>query len=182
VALLDAILPLAGVAIGAAGSYWASTASDRQGWRRQQQSRWDTHRKETYAEYGYAVKAVSEVSRRMAAARGFTTLPQPLDPAEGMAELVRLAGERAAKWESVLLLGSPETIAAARTWHRIAWTMERVARGTITEQKLWDRASEEFTIAREKFYQAARADLGISGNDPLRSTSGTAELRAQQSD
>lgn len=69
---LEAVLPLAGVALGAAGSYWTSSAGDRQRWHRQQQSRWDLHRKDAYVEYGYAVKSVSEVSKRMAAAREFS--------------------------------------------------------------------------------------------------------------
>jgi len=57
-----------------------------------------------------------------------------------------LSRERAAKWESLLLLGSPEAIAAARIWHRVAWTMEWVARGTITDPEAWDRALEEIRV------------------------------------
>jgi phosphatidylethanolamine-binding protein (PEBP) family uncharacterized protein len=48
----------------------------------------------------------------------------------------RRAGRRStARWELVLLLGDPETITAARTWHRRVWNLEQFARGERDDAK-----------------------------------------------
>ena len=165
--IMASITALIGVIIGALASYLVGSAMERSRWQRQQAARWDEKRAEIYAEYGYSVKNIFDLCKRIAAHRGLETSSEPLDPADGLPELRGLTAERTAKWESVLLLGNPETIAAARAWHRNIWHMEYFARGIVTDNSEWIALLDEVTAARTRFYDAARSDLGItSGQVP----------------
>jgi hypothetical protein len=157
---------LTGVVIGALASYLASSATERARWRRQQAARWDDKRAQIYADYGYTVKNVYIACLRIVENRGPNTKSIPTDP-QVFGEFERLAAERTAKWESVLLLGNPETIAAARAWHRSIWQMEVIARGIRTDETAWTALLDKVDDARTRFYEAARRDLGItSGRVP----------------
>jgi hypothetical protein len=158
-------LVLAGVVIGALASYLTTAATERARWRRILDSRWDDRRVDAYASYAEAVKDMISISSRIAAARGIAVSPQPLPLNEENLELLALAGvKRAAAWEAVLLLGHPETVVAARTWHETVWRLERFARGTVTgEHEDWEEARTEVNRARSAFYESARNDLQVGG-------------------
>jgi hypothetical protein len=158
---------LIGVVIGAAASYLAGAAAERSRWRREQSSRWGDKRAQAYADYAYTVKNVyvqcmrATELRRQGADRDMAAYEAVLTA------LAKLTDERTAKWESVLLLGNPETIAAARVWHRRIWQAERFARGERSDDGQWDSVLEDINVARTRFYAAARRDLGItSGTIP----------------
>jgi hypothetical protein len=72
-------------------------------------------------------------------------------------------GARARAWESVLLLGDPETIAAARAWHQAVWRLVWFARGRLSAVEQWEPSMRETEIARDTFYECARWDLGVKG-------------------
>jgi hypothetical protein len=171
---------LIGVVIGASASYLAGAATERARWRREQATRWDEKRAQAYADYGYAIKNVYVQCRRIADNhrglgggyrgpggnyRGQGARSKSFNYAEAISELGQLTDERTAKWESVLLLGSPETITAARTWHRRAWHVELFARGERTDAAEWKALLKQFVVDRERFYAAARSDLGIESGD-----------------
>jgi hypothetical protein len=162
--VVQPLLALIGVAIGAFGSYLVGSATERVRWRREQSSRWDDRRAQAYAEYGYAVKNVYIQCLRLARLRAEETHVGQAAAPEALSQLGALTAERTAKWELVLLLGDPETIAAARAWHRRIWQVELLARGDITGVGL-----EELVAAvnadRACFYTAARHDLGITSGD-----------------
>lgn len=159
------LLPLAGVIIGALTSYLAGTVTERARWRREQSSRWDDKRAQAYADYGYLVKNVYVQCRRIIDLRNHTGKGSAQKLEEALAGLGRLTDERTAKWESVLLLGNPATIAAARTWHRRVWHIELLARGERADAEEWDRLHEQMIEDRTRFYTAARRDLGIRSGD-----------------
>lgn len=168
--IVDQLPALIGVVIGAVTSFAVSSFAERARWQRQQSTRWDQMRAEAYAGYGHAVKNVFELSKRLAASRGLDTRSEPLQPTKAaLAELADLASERTARWESVLLLGNPATISAARDWHRQVWHMELFARGDRTDPGVsWRQLVGEVTAARARFYDAARRDLGVtSGTVPV---------------
>lgn len=156
---------LIGVVIGALASYLAGAAAERARWRRSQSSRWDEKRAQAYADYGYAVKNVYVQCTRAAELRRQGTGADPAAYEEALAELKKLTDERTAKWEPVLLLGHPQTIAAARVWHRRVWQVERFARGERTDVGQWDSVLEDVIADRARFYTAARRDLGITSGD-----------------
>lgn len=159
--LLRQLPALIGVLVGVSATYLTTSAAERARWRRSQAVRWDEHRLEIYAEYGHAVKRLSWLAARVAAARGFEHMVEPLDPDIGLAELAAAEGERAVRWESVLLVGSPGTIAAARTWHQAVVRLTWFARGRLDSVPEWEQAMRQMERDREEFYIRARQDLSI---------------------
>lgn len=153
---------LIGVVIGAAASYLAGAAAERARWRREQSSRWDDKRAQAYTDYAYAVKNVYVQCMRAAELRRQGASRDMAAYEEALAEMAKMTDERTAKWESVLLLGNPETIAAARVWHRRIWQAERFARGERSDEDHWDSVLDDINVDRARFYAAARRDLGIT--------------------
>lgn len=162
--LLQQLPALIGVAVGALATYATTTLGERSRWRRERDARWDDARMRAYAEYGNAVKTVSVVASRIAAGRGFPHSLEPVAPdPEALQVLENAEGERARAWESVLLLGEPRTIAAARVWHENVWQLVWFARGRLTAIEQWDPSLRRADTARDKFYDCARQDLGVKG-------------------
>lgn len=161
------LLVLIGVVIGALASYLTTAATERARWKRALDSRWDDRRVEAYASYAQAVKDIIRISQRIAAGRGFGGASQPLPPTQENLDLLASAGAtRTAIWETVLLLGHPETVTAARNWHESAWRLEWFARGLITgEPQDWEKARSAVNSARAVFYQSARKDLQVRGGN-----------------
>lgn len=133
-------------------------------WRRERSSRWDDRRAQAYADYAYAVKNVYVQCRRADSLRrqGADTRPAY---EQALTELERLTDERTAKWEAVLLLGDPATIEAGRIWHRRVWQVELFARGTRTDAEHLESLLDTVISDRDRFYDAARHDLGITSGD-----------------
>jgi hypothetical protein len=165
--LLQQLPALVGVVIGAVASFLAGNASERARWRRRQTTRWDKRRLEAYTDYAYAVKDQIHLATRIAAHLKLNETLQPLDPAEGL-ELLQAANQtRSVKWETLLLLGTPAAVAAARRWHVSAWRLQDFALGKRTGRDAWNEAFAESGTARHSFYETARRDLGVSGTPPL---------------
>ena len=160
--IIQQLPALIGVAIGALASYFAGAAAERTRWRREQSSRWDDKRAQAYADYAYAVKNVYIQCMRTKELRRQRGDDNQRVFEAALTELSTLTDERTAKWESVLLLGNPETITAARIWHRRVWQRERFARGEREDEDQWDALLEDVNVDRAAFYAAARRDLGIA--------------------
>ena len=156
---------LIGVIIGASASFLITAATDRTRWRREQSSRWDEKRAQAYAEYAYAVKTLFVHSLRIANSRLGRALSDPIDYDEALAELRKLENERTAKWEMVLLVGNPETIEAARTWHRRVWYMDYFARGERSDPNDYKALLADVDADRTRFYEAAKQSLGITSGE-----------------
>jgi hypothetical protein len=152
---------LVGVLIGALSTYFVGSAMERSRWERQQSARWDEKRIQAYADYGYALKNEYIACLRVVGYRHGDSRFERIDLDEALTEIRQLSAERTAKWESVLLLGNPQTIAAARTWHEHVWEVELYARGVRSDAARWADLLKEIGIARARFYEAARGDLGI---------------------
>jgi hypothetical protein len=164
--LWEQLPALAGVLVGAIGSYVATSLTERSRWRRARAERWDQKRLDTYASYANSLKHQINIAQRIGAARGFQHVVDPLAPEQGLAQLAEAEARRAAEWETVLLIGDAETIAAARKWHEAVWNVELYARGLKTDPAGWERAVGRMSRARDDFYALARRDLGISGPPP----------------
>jgi hypothetical protein len=162
--LLQELPALVGVGVGAVATFATTSLGEKARWRRERDERWDAARMTAYTEYGNGVKRVFSLAIRMAAARGFPHSVEPLDPdARAMEALSEAEGERTRAWESVLLLGDPETVAAARAWHQEIWRLVWYARGRLTDASEWPAALRESEEARDRFYHCARRDLGVQG-------------------
>lgn len=112
-ALTD-VLPIVGVVVGGVLAWAAGSLSERSAWRRSQSTRWDARRLEAYSDYASSVKQFTRACLRIAASKGLGTAKDPLDVAAGVEEIARAEDRRSAVFDTVLLLGDPSTIAAAR--------------------------------------------------------------------
>lgn len=163
--LLQQVPALLGVVTGAAITFLLAAAGERARWRRDQATRWDAARMQTYADYADAVKRVVHVATRMAAARGLRHSSEPIAIEEGQVQLALAAQALATHWERVLLLGDRATIEAARTWHQCVWQLEFYARGHLDGADGWQAALDAFERTRAEFYRCARRDLGLGSVD-----------------
>jgi hypothetical protein len=138
-----------------------ATATERLRWRRDLQARWGERRIAAYAEYASTVKTMFQLTLRIAAHRGVHPFGPALPPVEGLQQLLAAGNERAAKWETVLLVGTPDAVEAAREWHRTIYDLEELVCQENCDKAEWAQAIERSGHARSKFYQAARRDLGL---------------------
>ncbi|MFG2008099.1 hypothetical protein ACGFNF_03370 [Micromonospora sp. NPDC048868] len=160
-ALLQQLPTLAGVLIGALGSYLVSTSAERSRWRREHQARWGDMRAAAYANYAGAVKELFQLTLEVDARRH-----RGADSSASPDDLVRLQAAdaaRAAKWETVLLVGTPQAVEAARQWHRTIWSLVGIVSEDSYDVARFAQALELSGPARSNFYEAARRDLGLVG-------------------
>ncbi|MFG3099348.1 hypothetical protein ACGFZL_02245 [Streptomyces sp. NPDC048182] len=162
----DQLATLLSVAVGAAGSYAATTLTERARWRRSQAERWHEKKFDVYAQYGNALKEQIGITLRIGAALGHADLVDPLTPEEGLRLLAEAEARRSQRWESVLLVGDAATVAAARSWHEAVWTLEAHAREQRREPEEWARDRQRVSRTRDTFYTSARHDLGVTGPPP----------------
>jgi hypothetical protein len=159
--VLQQVLTVVGVLLGAAASFTAATLAERTRWKRIHSTRWDDKRLDAYSEYANAVKTAVHISYRLLASRGFPAGGLPIDEEVGRQALGEAEHERTVKWEPVLLLGSPAVVEAGRAWHERLWELEWIARGQTTDVDRFASINKEFGLAREHFYECVRADLGV---------------------
>lgn len=164
--LMDQLPALLGVVVGSVGSYAAQSLTERRKWKRQREERWDEKRFEIYGSYGNVLKAQLRIAQRIGAALGYPDVADPLPSAEGLPLLAEAESRRTAEWESVLLIGDAATIAAARRWHEMVWTIELLVREGCATPQDWTLALRQASAARDAFYACARRDLGIAGAPP----------------
>ncbi|MFI6870847.1 hypothetical protein [Nocardia sp. NPDC050406] len=163
--VVQQLLTLLAVVLGAGSTFAATTLTERAKWRRSQDTRWDDKRLAAYSEYANALKQYVQVSYRLAAARGYPAVAQPIETEAGLRALADAEAEKTIKWEAVLLLGSPEAVAAARAWNRAAWDLGWPARGHAVEHAEYIRMYAEMGRRRNEFYECARADLGVRSGE-----------------
>ena len=163
--MLNQLLILAGVIIGALASYFTTAATESARWKRTLDSRWDDRRVEAYASYAQAVKEVTRLAAGFAGGRGIAVRFDPLSPTEeNLDKLASASANRAAAWETVLLLGHRDAVIAARKWHESVWHLDWVGRlqeNATSEDYKTARAA--VNRAREEFYKSARLDLRVKG-------------------
>jgi hypothetical protein len=150
-ALIQQLPALIGVIVGALGSFLATTATERIRFQRQQATRWEERRVVAYADYARALKESIIISQRVVAHAGCDAHPHPLDHDDGMAALAAVVPQREAAWESVLLLGMPPAIEAARRWQQLSWEIERFAREQSNDCEQWSRLWAETTPDEQSF-------------------------------
>jgi hypothetical protein len=180
VQLSNQLLVLLGVIVGALGSYLTTSVTERARWKRALDTRWDDRRVEAYASYGQSVKRMIVIASQIAAGKGLWTDVESLAPTKVNLDLLAAAeAERASQWETVLLLGHPKTVAAARNWHEHAWRLEAYARGRLTGSAAdWREVRTATDVARATFYESARSDLGVtSGSLPSSGESHDTRIR-----
>lgn len=155
-------LTIAGVLLGSAATFIVTSATERTRWRRAQSTRWDDKRLLAYSEYANAVKHMVRLCRRIAETKGLLSTGQPIDLDSAFADLAEAETQRAARWETLLLLGEPATISAAQAWSEQAWQLEHILREDSPDTASFSDAYRKSMRLRNEFYARARADLGIT--------------------
>ena len=160
--IVTQVLTILGVLLGSAGTFIATTTTERIRWRRTQSTRWDDKRLMAYTEYANTVKRSVRLCRRIAETKNLLTTGQPVDLDAAFAELAEAETERALKWETILLLGDPATISAARAWHEQVWRLERILREDSPGETPFIDVYKNTMRLRNEFYVYARADLDVT--------------------
>lgn len=159
------IITLIGVFIGAAVSYFATTATERARHKRAMETRWDERKLNIYADYGSAVKQVNRAARDALAARGeprkLTALITKMDEAEA---------HRSILFETLMLLADPTAVEVANAVNQKLWQLLDIVRSPVTADDIdRERLAIELMSALTELHERARLDLGITGQ--LRRTS-----------
>ncbi|HWO64311.1 MAG TPA: hypothetical protein VNO31_30190 [Umezawaea sp.] len=156
------VLTIAGVLLGSAATFIFTSTIERARWRRTQSARWDDKRLLAYSEYANAVKQMVRLCRRIAETKELLATGQPLDLDTAFTALAEAETERAARWETVLLLGDPTTISAARAWSEQVWQLEHILREKTPSPTAFTNAYRNAMRLRNNFYAHARGDLDIT--------------------
>ena len=145
-----------------------ATVGDRARFRRDQDSRSRERRLAAYSDYGRAMKANVNAMFRVATHVGNDPHPHPhpLRPEDAEPLLADSVDARDMAWETLLLLGSAEVLAAAQAWFSTVAALEGSARDPTRDPAAWvDLVDRQFNV-RVAFYTAARRDLGFQPIDP----------------
>ncbi|MFF0729048.1 hypothetical protein [Streptomyces sp. NPDC004134] len=159
---------LAGVVIGALGSYVAVMHGERVRFRRERVVRWEERRLAAYQGYALAVKPAVSLLFRVGAHFGNDANPHPLPPREAAPRLGDASQARDLAWEEMLLLGSPGVVEAGRAWAEAVAAMERFVRDGTRDPGAWSALVGEQRVAREAYYAAARRNLALGPGHPGR--------------
>jgi hypothetical protein len=157
-------LSVLGAIIAAALTFWATSYKEKVRWLRSEDTRLGEIRRNAYARYAAAQKLDMVTCRRMAAGLGLYDSASNITEDEGLARLTELRDDRNVSYENLRLIGSEEVVTAAREWHDSVLPLRKFARNepnarAIPFSDLYRRAGE----ASFRFYEKARADLGVSG-------------------
>ena len=140
--------------------------TERTRWQRAQSTRWDDKRLAAYADFANAVKRAVRLSRRIAETKNLLTTGRPIELDSAFAAIAEAETERAIKWETVLLLGEPATIAAGRDWYEQVWRLEVILRKEEDQDPtVFIDAYKKAMVLRNEFYSRARTDLNVSSGD-----------------
>lgn len=155
-------LTIAGVLLGSAATFIVTSTTERTRWRRARSARWDDKRLVAYSEYANAVKHMVRLCRRIAETKGLLPTGQPIDLDSAFTALADAETQRAAQWETLLLLGEPTTISAAQAWSEQVWRLEHILREDQPGTSSFTDAYRESMRLRNEFYARARADLDVT--------------------
>jgi hypothetical protein len=177
----DELPTLIGVVLGAVLSYLVGMLNERTRWRREHAARWDGLLLQAYSDYGQAIKECVVAYQRLASHQGLTEDPTPVEPTNDALEQAAMAEtKRAAMTEPLRLLADPSTAAAVRKLNDAVWHLEWMARGRLTgDASNWDQAYREYRMARQTFYDKARASLQVPGGVIAERTSWPPAWRAR---
>ncbi len=155
------LITLLGVVIGGLGSFISTRVLDRNRWHREQVLRWENKRLECYTEFAAALMRYINIGYRLSAGLGLPAGVQGLHAESALPSLGAAEEEVSVKWESMLMLADQDVLEAAQQWRREAWTLDGFARGLRTGDEEFLLATRSRRAAREQYYTAARADLGV---------------------
>ena len=153
---------LAGVVLGATGSFIATTLLERGKYRRDKATRWDAASLEAFSDYLKAVTGMARMAGQAARQRGWDDNAAPRDLGEALRLLEEREDDRTAAFERVRLVADKATIDAADLLNNAVWRLEWLASGRKDgSASVWQAESRAYARALDSFHAATRDRLSM---------------------
>ncbi|MET8775428.1 hypothetical protein ABZV58_10435 [Nocardia sp. NPDC004654] len=159
--VVQQLLTLAAVVLGAGSTFSATVLIERTKWRRNLDTRWDDKRLAAYIDHASGMKKALIVCMRLAERHGYSAEWPPINRDAAIAELAATDAERITNWEALFLLGSPKAVVAAQRWNEAIWGFRHLALSEHPDHGEYVQLFETMGRLRNEFYDCARADLGV---------------------
>lgn len=158
------LVTIAAVLLGGLTTHFTNHRMERQRTRYTMLTRWDERKLDAYAEYIDRVRTCIYASVLLYEVRkGMRSIER--SERELTSELVDAEGRRGRAFERVMLLAEDGVVDAAHRLnaaaHAIDWRARGTTDGTLEE---WRQLHKTAFQAINRFHEAARDDLGVSGN------------------
>lgn len=154
-----AVLPLAGVAVGAVLSWGTGSLSERSRFRRERRSRLQDARVAAYADFSAAAKETMSILFRVAASRGLDAQTESMSLDDARPLLAAAYHGREAAFERVRLIGDDAVWQAARRWVNEVYAMRRAVDDPDLTAEAWDTLVAEANAGRSEFHSVARREI-----------------------
>lgn len=155
------IITLVGVLIGALTSYFATTMAERTKLRHLMATRWDERKLDTYIEYVSCIKEIQRAAMDAGRARD-----QGKDASDALTEMEESEKRRSVLFEAFVLLSDDKAATAAHAVNQRTWELLRMAR--LPSSGTAELRPIPLVQALNVLHEAARSDLTISSNAPVR--------------
>jgi hypothetical protein len=174
--LLQQLVTVAAVVVGATGSYLVSRLTDRDRFSRELRVRWDQRRLDAYLEFLSAAKMTGAYANRIQRER------QVGGPSEEIYALISLmeASEmrRTERFEVLMMLADAGTGNAAHALNDALFQLVDAARSASgLEVDDWHQRADRWITTLNEFHVAARTDLGVASFIVRRDTAALAIFR-----
>jgi len=163
--LVNQVITIAAVVIGASTTYLLTALGDRAKDQRAAASRWADRKLECYTRYATDVKNLAIVCRQLTAQQGLHAAAPDIDPDRAVSLLDDAELRRSASYEAVKLLGDAITTRATRMLNDAVHRLEWLARGRFADAGPadWDRSWLAYLDAADEFRRSVRRDLKVPG-------------------
>jgi hypothetical protein len=153
---------LAGVVLGAAGSFIATTLLERGKYRRDKAIRWDAASLQAFSDYLKAVVGMARMAGQVAQQRGWDVNAASRNFAEALRLMEEREDERTIAFERVRLVADKATIDAAYRLNEAVWKLEWLASGREDgSASIWGAVMETYLHALDDFHAATRDRLSM---------------------
>jgi hypothetical protein len=163
--LVNQVITIAAVVIGAATTYLVTALGDRARDRRAEARQWGDRKLQSYTSYANDVKNLAIVCRQLTARHGMHAAAPGIEPERAASLLDEAKVRRSASYESVKLLGDAATTRATRTLNDAVHLLEWLARGRFADASPadWDRSWLAYLDAADEFRRSVRRELDVPG-------------------
>jgi hypothetical protein len=156
------VFTLAGVILGAAGSFIAATLLERGKHRRDKAIRWDAASLQAFSDYLKAVVGMARMAGQAARQQGWDANAAPRDLGEALRLMEKREDDRAIAFERVRLVADKATIEAAHRLNEAVWKLEWLAGGREDgSASAWRAAVQTYVHALDDFHAATRDRLSM---------------------
>ncbi|MDR2984504.1 MAG: hypothetical protein LBV34_06655 [Nocardiopsaceae bacterium] len=166
--LVNQVVTIAAVVVGAGTTYLVTALGDRAKDRREVARQWVDRKLESYTQYANDTKGLAMAARLLAADRNLhSAAPERGDGDDKDLKTALADAElrRSASYEAVKLLGDASTLRATRELNETVHRLEWIANGRLEASPThWERSWQLYAEATDDFRRSVRAELGIPGS------------------